>query len=226
MSKKFILPNFKLSDLQDTARYLGLNYKNKNKTKLISLLRTHKQTDKYRLIKQTGYEGRDGIVFIVQDEKGKKYALKQFKQDKSINEIKREINFQIRASQTGISPKIRDFSLEEKYIVMDKMDIDLLTVYTKQAFNLTLDQQRKFIHILKTLDSIGIFHADPNPLNFMFKGEKLFIIDFGLAKEIDNSVIEKSGNEPNLREMPIGFILKIFEQYPQVKFSYIETFLN
>jgi serine/threonine protein kinase len=55
-------------------------------------------------------------------------------------------------------------------------------------------------YIMHTLDDIGILHNDGNALNLMLDdNDCLKIIDFGLAKEIDNKVRNKWQGEPNIK---------------------------
>ena len=56
------------------------------------------------------------------------------------------------------------------------------------------------MHIMKTLDDIGILHNDGNALNLMLDDfDELKILDFGLSKEITDKVRKKWNGEPNIR---------------------------
>jgi hypothetical protein len=57
----------------------------------------------------------------------------------------------------------------------------------------------------------------------MYKDKKLYIIDFGMSKEIDEKLIKKLGTKtPNLDLMTLGFILKLKEfKCPFSSYSYL-----
>ena len=56
------------------------------------------------------------------------------------------------------------------------------------------------LHIMRTLDDIGILHNDGNALNLMLdEDDHLKILDFGLSKEITQSVDRKWKGEPNIK---------------------------
>lgn len=110
---------------------------------------------------------------------------------------------------------------------MEKMDKHLLDVLKKQG-GLKKTQQKQIINIFKKLDEANVFHADANLMNYMFLGRKLYIIDFGMAKEITNALIKKLGtNTPNLNIMTLGFILKLKEmQFSYDSYDHLIKFLN
>jgi tRNA A-37 threonylcarbamoyl transferase component Bud32 len=90
---------------------------------------------------------------------------------------------------------------------MDKHLVDLMK---QQEGCLTKQQQKHIINIYKKLDKAGVFHGDANLLNYMYKGNKLYIIDFGLAKEITTSLVKKLGTDtPNIQIMTLGMALKL-----------------
>ena len=85
--------------------------------------------------------------------------------------------------------------------------------------------QTEIIRICMTLDKIKIFHGDPNPLNFMIdEKDKLFIIDYGFGKKIDDKLVKTHGTKNiNMKFMILGLILKlrgIFKQEIYGKISY------
>ena len=87
--------------------------------------------------------------------------------------------------------------------------------------------QKDIINIYKTLDKIGIFHGDVNIANFMYKNEKLYLIDFGMAKEITKTLINKLGNTPNLSVMTLGLILKLKElNFDSYSYKYLKKYLT
>ena len=95
---------------------------------------------------------------------------------------------------------------------MEKLDQHLLDVMKKQKGCLNRSQQLEIIEIYKKLDQIRVFHADSNILNYMIKNKKIYIIDFGFAKEIDGKLIKKLGTDiPNIKIMTLGLIIKLKE---------------
>ena len=111
---------------------------------------------------------------------------------------------------------------------MEKLDKHLMDVINKQNGNITEEQQKQIIHIYKSLDLSEVFHGDSNILNYMFKKNKLYIIDFGMGKIIDEKLKKKLGTKtPNLTLMTLGFILKLKElNCPSSAYSYLLTFVT
>ena len=71
--------------------------------------------------------------------------------------------------------------------------------------------------IFSKLDTIGIFHKDPNPLNFLFDNDdKLFIIDFGFAEKINTKL---HGDAPNMDQMTLGLLIKFKTLFPGVSYN-------
>ena len=166
------------------------------------------KVDCYKIIKQLGDKGKEGVTYLVVDNKGKEYAMKTFKKNKSSRILKHEVNMQDRASKAGIAPIIIDVNTVGKTIVMEKMDCHLIE--RRKSKKLTIKQQQNIIVIYKKLDQVGVFHGDSNILNYMYKGNKLYIIDYGFSKIITTTLIKKLGtNTPNLTIMTLGMILKL-----------------
>ena len=154
--------------------------------------------------------------------------MKTFRKQKSSEKLRQEVKLQQLASTADISPKIIDVDTVSKYIVMDKMDKHLVDVLNKQNGILNRVQQKQLINIYKKLDDVGVFHSDANLLNYMFKGKQLYIIDFGMAKEITNQLVRKLGTTtPNLHIMTLGLILKLKElNCPETSYNYLSKFLS
>jgi tRNA A-37 threonylcarbamoyl transferase component Bud32 len=185
--------------------------------------------DKYTKIKQLGNKGKEGITYLVTcKNNNEEYAMKTFRKQKSSEKLRQEVKLQELASTVDISPKIIDVDTVSKYIVMDKMDKHLVDVLNKQNGILNRVQQKQLINIYKKLDDVGVFHSDANLLNYMFKGKQLYIIDFGMAKEITNQLVRKLGTTtPNLHIMTLGLILKLKElNCPETSYDYLSKFLS
>jgi len=151
--------------------------------------------------------------------------MKQFKPRKSVKKIQDEVSLQLVSSKAKISPNIIEVNEKYKYIVMEKLDKHLIDIYDEK--NISLDYQKQLIKIYKTLDEIGVFHGDPNPLNYMIKGKKLYVIDFGMAKKIDSKLEKKlKTNQPNLTIMTLAMILKLKSMnYPKNSYSYLVGYI-
>ena len=190
--------------------------------------RPEKMHFKYTKYEQLGNTGKEGVTYLVRNENGDEYAMKTFKKTKSSSRLQNEADLQIIASQYEVSPKIIEINTEEKYIVMEKLDKHLFDVMKKQNGNLTKLQQQQIIKLYKNLDKAGVFHGDSNILNYMFKEKKLYMIDFGMSKYIDDNLFKKVGTRnPNLDLMTLGFILKLKElKCPETSYSYLLTHVS
>jgi predicted Ser/Thr protein kinase len=115
--------------------------------------------------------------------------MKTFKKNKPSNQLKLEYNIQKKASLFDIAPKVIEYDSISKYIVMEKMDEHLLDAIQRQG-TLTQYQQLRILEIFKVLDNIRIFYSNPNINNYMIKDNKVYIIDFGSAAEINTKLIK------------------------------------
>ena len=115
-----------------------------------------------------------------------------------------------------------------KYIVMEKLDTHLKDVLEKQKGVFSEYNQKQLIKIFKLLDKSKVFHADSNILNYMYKNKKLYIIDFGMSKEIDDKLIKKLGTStPNIDFMTLGFVLKLKEHNcPRTSYVYLLNYVS
>ena len=184
--------------------------------------------DKYTKVRQLGEKGKEGITFLVQLKNGEEFAMKTFRKQKSSDRLKKESELQKLVADTGAAPVIYDIDTVSKYIVMDVMDRHLLDVVKKQNGIVTRSQQKQIILIYKKMDEARVFHGDANLMNYMVKGKQIFVIDFGMAKEITQSLIKKLGTAtPNIDIMTLGLILKLrsLEFLPD-SYSYLLKFLS
>ena len=184
--------------------------------------------NKYKTQEQLGNTGKDAKTYRVTDKFGNEYAMKVFKKTKSGKKISEEVALQKVCSNADISPKIIDYDTENKFIVMEKMDGHIFDVIHKQYGIITEDQQKQVIRLFKTLDKIHVFHGDANLMNYMYRGSKLYIIDFGYGKEIDDAQIKKLGTStPNMEIMLLGFVMKLKDmRCPSESYSYLVKFLS
>jgi tRNA A-37 threonylcarbamoyl transferase component Bud32 len=230
------LQKLKYEDLKEIAKTMDIKIP-KTKDELIEKMLKcfneyekykKEKVDKYQKIEQLGEKGKEGITYLVKDKKGNEYAMKTFKKNKSSDKIRYEAKLQQMAYKEGVSPEIIEIDTFSKYIIMEKMDNHLLDIMKKQNGNLTQIQQKQIIKIFKGLDNAKVFHGDSNLLNYMYKNKKIYIIDFGMSKEIDEKLIKKLNTEtPNIDIMTLGFILKLKEfNCPKTSYSYLIKFLK
>jgi hypothetical protein len=185
--------------------------------------------NKYNIIKQIGNVGKEGITYLVKrNNDGSEFAMKTFKKTKSSKNILIESELQNIASKSGVCPKIIDVNVDEKFIVMEKLDTHLYDIMKKQNGDISKKHQEQIIDIFKKLDQTKVFHADSNILNYMLKNNKLYIIDFGMSRKIDEKLVKKLGDEsPNLTFMTLGFVLKLKElKCPPSAYSYLLNFIS
>jgi len=185
-----------------------------------------KDNNKYTIIKQIGNRGKEGIVYLVKDKKEKKYALKQFKQTKSGNTLKKEAELQQQASKYKVCPKVIEYDVDKKYIVMELLNKNLIEEL-KEKGELDIEQQREIIQIFRNLDNAKVFHGDANILNFMLdKKGHVKIIDFGFSKPIDDKLIKEHGTDKvNMKFMVSGLLIKLKELTPHKKYDYLIHFV-
>ena len=169
------------------------------------------------IIKQIGNSGSDANTYLVK-KNGKEYAMKKFN-SKKISEINIEAQFQNIGYKIGVSPRV--YQVGNDYILMDKLNINVIDILKRTKGKLSDNIQLQIIKILEKLDEAGIFHNDPNPCNFMLDNKgKLYIIDYGYSKLKDGNFIEI---------MLIGFILRVkelFKEYNvEIKFNKFEIYL-
>ena len=183
--------------------------------------------DKYTKIKQLGNKGKEGITFLVKNKNNNEFAMKTFKKTKSSNTLKLEYSLQKIASSVGVSPRVVEYDTVSKYIVMEKMTDHLVDVIQKQKCILNKSQQLQIIDIYEKLDKVNVFHGDSNILNYMLKDNKIYIIDFGFSKEINEKLIAKLGTKtPNLHIMTLGFIIKLKElKFNPISWKYLKKYI-
>lgn len=138
-------------------------------------------------------KGQAGIIFACEcdDPEGPKgkFVMKQFKKGKSIARFIKEIDFQRRAAEIGVSPRVMDFSegtaKEPPFFIMEKLDSTLPDVIKAQG-GLYLTQLQAIQRLYEKLDNVRILHNDANLHNIMVRKrprEQWFIVDFGKSKE-------------------------------------------
>lgn len=176
---------------------------------------------KFAIHEKIGQKGKDGIVYLIKDHKGKSYAMKKFRSNKSLTSLKKEIALQKIAAKDGLSPNIIEVNLDERWIVMDLLSNSFFEKFKESRGKISIKNQEEIVEIINKLDRCGVFHGDPNILNFMEKDGRLYIVDFGFAEMIDEKLIKKYGEQPNKTFMIIGLLVKLREICPDVRYTFL-----
>lgn len=177
--------------------------------------RKRRAFDGYDRLVQLGKRGKEGTVYQVRRKRdGKIYAMKIFKSRKSAKMLAREIEAQIQASEIGVAPKVIDYDLEEKYIVMKMLDKTLVQLLQEQNGRLSATHQRAILDLYHRLDEIGLVHNDANPLNIMLdRRGRFYLIDYGFAKPASDARFKKY-QHPNMQLMPLGLLNWLKDKIP------------
>lgn len=234
---KNILEKKDKNELIDLAKKMDISSRVKTKKEIIEEMikvfrkyekYNHEKKDRFIKIKQLGDKGRESRTFLVTDrDTGKKYAMKTYRKNKSSKSLKDEYYYQELAAKEGISPAVISLDTVNKTMIMEKLDIDLVDLMKRQGGVLTERQQKRIINIFKKLDEIKVFHLDANPLNFMAKRGRIYIIDYGFSKKITPRLCTQFKSlTPNIDYMTISFIKQIKYYYPDSNFEYICKFIT
>lgn len=172
----------------------------------------HTKLDKYIRQNQLGEKGKEGTTYLVETSDGKQYAMKTFRKQKSSTNLRKEADLQKKAADEDAAPNVLDIDTVSKYIVMEKMDKHLVDVMKTQGGDIKESQQRQIISLYRKMDKAKVFHGDSNIMNYMIKKGKIYMIDFGMAKEVTGSLTRSLGtNTPNMHIMTLGIVLKLKE---------------
>ena len=229
------LENYNFTELKDIATNMNLTIHRSKNGLIEEITRAFQEYEDYKTEKldkyirgnQIGERGQQGTTYSVFDRDGIEYAMKTFRKHKSSTNLQKEFDLQKLAANCGASPNVIDIDTVSKYIIMDKMDTHLVDTMKEQG-PLTKLQQKQIIHIYKKLDNAKVYHGDTNLLNYMYKGTKLKIIDFGSASSITPSLIRKLGTDtPNITIMTLGLVLKLKDmKYQKTSYEYLIKYLT
>lgn len=214
------ISNWKTKYLKDEMNYYNLKARRSRDDMIKDILEAKNAS--YVRGDQLGDPGKDAVTYEV----NRKYALKQYKPRKSSVNIIKEAELQERLAEFKVCPKVIDVDVERKYILMDKLDKHLFDVHSEKS--MSLDHQKQLVKLYDRMDSVGIFHGDANPLNYMTKGKKLYVIDFGMSKEITPKLIKTLNTAtPNRHIMTVGMILKMKSMdFPPKSYEYLLTVIR
>jgi tRNA A-37 threonylcarbamoyl transferase component Bud32 len=212
------LVKLNLSDLRDIATELDIKTTGKKLEDVAKEISGHLDSYeayrsskvKYKIYEKLGDSGKEGTTFLVKTRNGTEYAMKCFRNRKSISTLQREAILQSQAAKYDISPVIVDVDYASRSIIMEKMDCHLYDKIQKQRGELNTTQQKDIMRIFRGLDDAGVFQGDSNIMNYMYRDKKMYIIDFGMAKEITPQLKAKLKTDtPNMCLMLLAFVVKL-----------------
>lgn len=149
----------------------------------------------YSIIEMIG-EGRYGIAYLAINKKGKKVVVKQLRK-KYIDDSRTRSSYEEKTLRSMDSPSIPKFI--SKFKDHDKEGYILEYIEGKNLYDVISDEERKFtkdeifdicnkiLDIIEMLQGNNIVHRDirlPNVI--VTENNKLVLIDFGLARFIDD----------------------------------------
>jgi len=132
-------------------------------------------------------EGSFGRVFFLDDNFVKKQLKSEYWLDNDISSrFKNEFNIQLRLSRSEMNVlKVHDYDATMNSFLMERADMDLYSLLEDNR--LDEDKKNKLINqMLLTMSMAhekGINHRDLHPGNIMIKGDKVYVSDFGFAKD-------------------------------------------
>lgn len=118
--------------------------------------------------------------------------------------VEKEVRLQTKAGEHDVAPKVwtHFYTDEGAVIVMQGLEKQL-KVHLKEHQNneLTQTQKQRIIFLLNSLSELRIDIDDPNIDNnlMMDKKNQIYVIDFGLGRDIPDADFEKYGPSPMLR---------------------------
>lgn len=112
--------------------------------------------------------------------------IKRFK-NTPYEQIRQEARLQREAAALGISPRV--IRCNKNSIVMEKIDEPCIAdKYGDKIDDIPEWIKEEIVDILYLLYTIGIEYIDVTPYNFIEKDDKIYIIDFGHARYVEDDV--------------------------------------
>lgn len=204
-------------NMSSSSRHHHKNYKGRHFSKVIAkkpidtdIKHSREQYfEKLRILKILG-EGKFGTCYLVADEKNL-FALKLLKEKKyrkNPHKAKYEEDILKALRHEAIPRFIRKIDDESLigFVLEYKQGITLETMIFSQGYVFTRNEihniGKQLIDILKYLHGEGVVHRDIRLPNVLFNDNRIYLVDFGLARWIDNKKFK-----------------------PEIDFSYLGNFL-
>lgn len=169
---------------------------------MLARLLEMKRTDIEKSFTISGQKGKEGTTFLAKMDEypNEKYAVKLFKKTKSADKMEKEARLQQMAADNGVAPAVRGVSKVGKFIVMDALKETIVAKAWREKWTELPSSYKAMLYALCVrLDQAGVLQNDGNPLNLMVDDTgRLYIIDYGFAKDITTKVKKKRGPQPNI----------------------------
>jgi RIO-like serine/threonine protein kinase len=175
---------------------------------------------------QLGEDGKEGQTFsaltpkafrgqvldlAVNVPKGTRVAVKTFKRTKSANKLSKEAGHQQQAAIHGAAPPIYGVNRPDNYIVMQCLSTLVVNEYRDQPLPEAL--QYMICALMNRLDAAKVMQSDMNALNVMLdEGGRPYIIDYGMAKTITPTILQKRAGHPNV-QITLWGLVRGFQRY-------------
>ena len=203
-----LLESMKFHELKKMAKDMGLNNRKSRIRYMDDIKEAFREyekyvadkVDKYIKVKHISRKGKNSNVYLVTDPRDKEYVMKTFRLSKSSKALKVEYVLQKIASKENIAPRVVEYDTVSKYIVMEKMEHNLIDLVVKKQKGVMFKyQQLNIIDILRKMDDIHIYHANTDINNYMVKNKRIYLIDYSMAKDMTSKLCKKLGTDtPNM----------------------------
>jgi serine/threonine protein kinase len=156
-------------------------------------------SNKYKIIKEIG-SGNYGNIYLGEHIYFKKHVAIKIVIGKNNILLKNEAKIYNLLQNTIGVPNMLMYGIENNinFLILERMDNVLERINTSRFTGIAI----KIIEIIEAIHSKGVIHRDIKPDNFMFKNNKLFLIDYGLATTFCN--FEKKHNNKKVTNNIIG----------------------
>lgn len=140
-------------------------------------------SNKYKIIKEIG-SGNYGNIYLGEHIYFKKQVAIKIVIGKNNILLKNEAKIYKLLQNTIGVPNMLMYGVENNinFLILERLDNVLERINKNQFTDIAI----KIIEIIESIHNKGVIHRDIKPDNFMFKNNKLFLIDYGLATTFYN----------------------------------------